>query len=389
MVGIRKGWSVLCPTLLPLACCLLCTCSSRGPSEPAVRRAVRPMMGTLVEVVWRAEREGAGAGAVRSTLDRMESLASRMSLYDPASELSRVNASAGLAPVEVSGELLDLIQKALAVSRMTGGAFDATVGSVEAVWGDIQREGGGRLPGEEAVRDALERVGYERVRVDPAAKTVFLEKAGMRLDLGGIAKGYITDMGVAWLKGEGVPDVLINAGGDIRVSSGAGSRAWRVGVRDPLKKDGLLALLSLREGAVVTSGTYERYFEQGEKRFAHIMDPKTGRPVEGLLSVTVVADDSFLADALATAVMVTGRKDGIALLGRISGVRGVLVERDGTVWIPHDLKDPLDLAPLPSAYAVRFYGAPLSSFSLPGLCPLPARDGPGWSMAESRVSPRT
>jgi thiamine biosynthesis lipoprotein len=319
------------------------------------------MMGTLVEVVWRAKGEGSGAEAVRSTLDRMEALSSRMSLYSAESELVRINRGAGKAPVRVSGELLDVIEKSLTLSRMTGGAFDATVGSVEAVWGDIQREGGGAVPGEESVRAALDRVGYERVRIDPERKTVFLEKQGMRLDLGGIAKGYIVDQAMAWLKGSGMGDVLINAGGDIRASGGPDSPPWRIGLQDPFEKGRLLGFFSLRQGAVVTSGSYERYFEAEEGRFAHIMDPGTGRPVEGLLSATVIAEESFLADALATAVMVKGRQDGIVLLGRFPGAKGVFVEQDGTIWVAEDLRDVLELVPVPSRNAIRYYGPPVSS----------------------------
>jgi thiamine biosynthesis lipoprotein len=328
------------------------------------------MMGTLVEVVWRATGEGTDAEAVRSTLDGMEALSSRMSLYAPASELVEINAAAGKAPVKVSEELLDLIEKSLTLSRMTGGAFDVTVGSVEAVWGDIQRAGGGRVPGEEAVREALDRVGYERVRVDREMKTVFLEKEGMRLDLGGIAKGYIVDQAMAWLNSRGLRDVLINAGGDILASGGAESPPWRIGVQDPFEKGRLLGFFSLQQGAVVTSGTYERYFEEDGRRFAHIMDPATGRPVEGLLSATVIAEETFLADALATAVMVKGRQEGIAMLGRFPGARGVFVERDGTIWVAEGLKDLLELAPLPFGNAVRFYGTPGSL-----LLPLPQVSG--------------
>lgn len=341
-----------------LVCCLLCGCFPRGPARQRTRRITRPMMGTLVEIVWRAGGEESGAEAVRTTLDRMEALSSRMSLYGPASEIVEINAAAGKAPVKVSLELLDLIEKSLSLSRMTGGAFDVTVGSVEAAWGDIQREGGGRLPDEDAVREALDRVGYERVHVDREMKTVFLEKEGMRLDLGGIAKGYIVDRAIAWLGESGVPNALVNAGGDIRASGTAGNPPWRIGLQDPFEGGRLLGTFSFERGAVVTSGTYERYFEGNGKRFAHIMDPATGRPVEGLTSVTVISEESFLADALATAIMVKGRREGIAMLRRFPGARGVLVERDGTIWVAEELKDTLELEPLPSGNTVRFYRTP-------------------------------
>lgn len=376
-------WRACSRFLALLVCCLLCSCSPKGSAKQRTGRIARPMMGTLVEVVWRATGEETGAEAVRSTLDRMEALSSQMSLYGPASELVEINAAAGKAPVKVSDELLDLIEKSLTLSRMTGGAFDPTVGSVEAVWGDIQREGGGRLPEEADVRDALDRVGYERVRVDREMKTVFLEKEGMRLDLGGIAKGYIVDQAMAWLNGRGLRDALINAGGDIRASGTAESPPWRIGVQDPFEKGRLLGSFSLQQGAVVTSGTYERYFEREGRRFAHIMDPTTGRPVEGLLSATVIAEESFLADALATAVMVKGRQKGIAMLGRFPGARGIFVERDGTVWVAEDLKDILELAPVSSGNAVRFYGPPVSLF-LPS--PHIARSLPRFHHARFEIS---
>jgi thiamine biosynthesis lipoprotein len=335
-------------------------CAPRPPLQESVRRVTRPMMGTLVEIVWRTRGGEDEAETVRSALNRMDALAARMSLYDPSSELVKINEAAGKAPVQVSDDLLEVIEKSLTVSGITGGAFDVTVGPVEAAWGDIQREGGGRVPGDQAVRDALDRVGYERVRVDRKAKTVFLEKEGMRIDLGGIAKGYIVDRGMAWVNGGGIREALVNAGGDIRASGGPESPPWRIGLQDPLDKGGLLGFFSLREGAVVTSGTYERYFKTKEGRFAHIVDPRTGRPVQGLLSVTVVAEDSSLADALATAVMVGGRQGGIDLLHRFPGAKGVLVDEDGTVWVEEGLKEVLELGSLPARYTVRFYGAPAS-----------------------------
>ena len=297
-----------------------------------------------------------------------------MSLYSPGSELAEVNAAAGRAPVKVSHELLVVIEKSLEISRMTGGAFDATVGSVEAVWGDIQREGGGKLPGEEAIRDALDCVGYQHVRIDGVARTVFLEKEGMRLDLGGIAKGYIVDRGMDWLERRGIREALVNAGGDILASGFRENSSWRIGLQDPFEQGGLLGVFLVRQGAVVTSGSYERYFETAEGRFAHILNPKTGRPVEGLLSVTVIAEEAFLADALATAMMVGGREDAISLLGRFSSAKGVLVEQDGTIWVDDKLRDVLKLGPLPSRNSVRFYrSASLSlHLSMPQVsCPGP------------------
>lgn len=332
-----------------------CSCVPERFAAQELKRTKRPMMGTLVEVVWRTKGANDQAEAVRGALDRMETLASRMSLYNPGSELARINEAAGRTAVSVSDEVLDVIEKSLALSRATEGAFDITVGPVEAAWGDIQREGGGKVPAEPEIRDALGRVGYRHVKTDPEARTVFLEKEGMRIDLGGIAKGYIVDQGMAWLHEAGIQAALINAGGDILVSGGPDSPSWRIGLQDPLEQGALLGVFLVRKAAVVTSGSYERYLETEEGRFTHILNPETGRPVEGLLSVTVVAEQAFAADALATALMVKGREDGISLLRRFPSTRGVLVERDGTIWVEEGLRDLLQLDPLPSRYTLRFY----------------------------------
>ena len=351
----RRPWTFSFVLLLAL---FACSCAPKRFAAQEVQRIKRPMMGTLVEVVWRTTGEHDRAEVVRGALDRMEELASRMSLYEPGSELARINAEAGKTAVSVSNEVLNVIEKSLAISRATEGAFDITVGSVEAAWGDIEHEGGGKVPAEPAILDALSRVGYQHVRIDPEAKTVFLEREGMRIDLGGIAKGYIADQGMDWLHKGGIQAALINAGGDVLASGGPDSPSWRIGLQDPLERGGLLGVFLVRAGAVVTSGSYERYFETKEGRFTHILNPETGRPVEGLLSVTVIAEEAFAADGLATALMVKGRRDGISLLGRIPSTKGVLVEGDGTIWVEEGLRDVLKLNPLPSRYTLRFYPAP-------------------------------
>jgi len=288
----------------------------------------------------------------------MQDLSRRMSLFEPDSELSKINAGAGAHPVPVSPEMMEVVGRALEISSMSGGAFDATVGSVEAVWGDIQHGGAvGRIPDEGTLHQALAKVGYPGVRRDPEARTVFLEREGARLDLGGIAKGYIVDQGVQGLRAQGMDCVMINAGGDIRASGCGGAPVWKVGLQDPFEKGRLLGVFLVRDRAVVTSGSYERYFENEQGRFSHILDPHTGRPAAGPVSVTVLADRADIADGLATAFMVTGREKGMALLRRLGSVEAVFVEADGSIWMDGRLRDRFEPGPLPEKMTIRYYSA--------------------------------
>ncbi len=373
--------SLLVGLILPFLCLSLPGCKSRQAPEPALRRIERPMMGTLVEVAWAPAGLEGEADRVRSVLDRMEALAARLNLFDPGSEVSALNHAAGKGSVKVSGELLEVVELALRVSRLTGGAFDITIGSAERAWGDIEREGGGRVPSPEGLAEGLRGVGYQRVRVDLEAGTIRLARPGMRVDLGGIAKGFVVDKGTAWLRSAGIRRCLVNAGGDIRVTGGGRDRPWRVGIRDPFRRGGLLGVLRVREGAVVTSGTYERYLETREGRFPHILDPRTGLPVRGPVSVTVVGPEAALADALATALMVKGRRGGIELLGRLEGVKALFVEGDRTVWAEEDLGKILELRSPWARDKVRFFpcGALPGTRRDAGPSPFPVERGGGRS----------
>ncbi len=341
---------------LVLACLLtFSNCTPAGSQEDVSHHLTRPMMGTLVEVVWRGHGDAKGADKVRLAMDKMEILAASMNLHDPDSELANINLAAGKKRVKISDDLFRVIEKSLEISQLTEGAFDITIGSLESIWGDIQWGRGGRLPHEGEIQQALAKVKYKQIVLNQQKKTVFLERQGARLDLGGIAKGYVVDHGLDWLNGKGIQNILINAGGDIRASGNKQHPVWRVGLQDPFEKGKLLGVFLIESGAIVTSGTYERFFEAGEKKYSHILNPDTGHPVTGLVSATVWADKAAFADALATALMVIGRKDGIAVLGRIRSAQGVFIEEDGTIWIDKDLKTVLKLRPLPERNSVKFF----------------------------------
>lgn len=361
MSRFERGLSLCLRSLLVLAFLAGCSQDDGTREKTALQRLVRPMMGTLVEVLWQPEGRPDDVSAARAAMDRMADLASRMNARDADSEVSRIVDAAGTAPAQVSGEVLEVIEKALEISRITGGAFDVTVGALEAVWGNIQWEGGGRLPAPEEIQDALSRVGYRFVRTNRERKTVYLEQKGVRLDLGGIAKGYIVDQGIRCLKEAGIRHALIHAGGDLRTLGDRQGSPWRIGLQDPGDPQRLLGVFRVKDAAVVTSGNYERYFESPKGRFGHILDPHAGRPVEGLLSVSVVAEDAAYADALATAFMVKGKEGTLALVSGLPSVQIVLIEVGGAIWVSRGLEKVLEWGGLPAGYTVEFLPGPPSS----------------------------
>jgi thiamine biosynthesis lipoprotein len=241
-----------------------------------------------------------------------------------------VNRSGGGALPE---EVLEVVRTALAVAAESGGAFDPTILALTELW---SFDTGGRLPDEDQIERARSRVDYSKVSIDPDG-TVRLAD-GVRFDLGGIAKGAVVDLTADHLSALGYEDFLIDAGGDILISGlKQGHTPWRIAIRHPRNSQAVLGVLTLgrKDGriAVVTSGDYERYFEQDGERYHHILDARTGYPARGLSSVTIIASTCALADALSTAVFVLGPEQGLELLERFPDAEGLLIaERDGDLF---------------------------------------------------------
>ncbi|HPT34560.1 MAG TPA: FAD:protein FMN transferase [Bacillota bacterium] len=243
------------------------------------------------------------------------------------SELARVNGRAGQAPVKVKPELLQVVEQALYGSELTGGAFDPTVAPLLECWGFL--DGQYNVPSPAELREALELVDYRLVKLDLEQETIFLEREGMALDLGGIAKGYIIDRALDILAENGIKHGFINAGGDIGILGGKpDGTPWRIGVRHPRDAEELVAVLNLSSGAVVTSGDYQRFFERGGQRYHHIIDPESGQPARQLISVTVTAPTAMQADMLSTAIFVLGPERGLKLVESLSGVEVFMVTPD-------------------------------------------------------------
>jgi thiamine biosynthesis lipoprotein len=246
--------------------------------------------------------------AADAAFDEVKRIDDLLSNYKPDSELSRVNRRAAQAPVKISGELFDLLARCLEYSRQSEGAFDITVGPLMKIWGFYR--GSGRLPHRAVVQAALTKVGYRRVRLDRAAGTVRFDREGVELDPGGIGKGYAVDRMVEILKKKGVTSALVAGSGSSIYALGAPPsepKGWRVEIKNPWDSRKTSAELFLKDMSMSTSGTYEKFFRAEGKTYAHIMDPRTGFPAQGSVSVSVVAPKALDSEAWAKPYFVNGR----------------------------------------------------------------------------------
>jgi thiamine biosynthesis lipoprotein len=288
-------------------------------------------MGTQFKIVLYAEDETQASRAAAAAFARVAELDGIMSDYRPTSELMRLCDKAGTGPVKVSAELFRVLSRAEEVSRLSDGAFDVTVGPVVHLWRLARRTQ--RLPDADKLAEARALVGWQQVKLDAKERTVDLQKAGMRLDLGGIAKGYAADEAQAVLKKHGVTSALVAAGGDITVSDAPpGEKGWDVAIAPLTDEEAKTPRhLKLANAAVSTSGDANQYVEIDGVRYSHIVDPKTGLGLVGRMSVTIIAPDGITADSLTKVVCVLGAEKGFPLVEKTEGVssRMVRIGADG------------------------------------------------------------
>ncbi len=276
---------------------------SSRPTGPWVRVS-RPAMACRFEITVPGEAAPA-VEAASAALDEIDRLERRLSVFRADSEISRLNRTAHDGPVPADPPIVSLLDLCGRVHDDTGGAFDPTIGPLTRCWGFLRRAG--TVPSDEAVAAARRSVGFSHVRVDAAAESVAFTRPGIELNLGSIGKGYALDAVAPLLRRHGVSTALLSAGSSSVLALGPTIRGrWPVGLRDPRDRARRWAVLRLRDCALATSGAGEQFFERDGRRYGHILDPRSGQPVEGRLAVTVVASQAALADALATAFFVGG-----------------------------------------------------------------------------------
>lgn len=307
-----------------------------------IHRESRPLMGTAVEVSVEGADPAQLQKAAEAAYQEMNRLSDLMNHYNRASIVSAINNAAGGKDIPVPPELREVLTMAQAVSQRTDGAFDITVGSLKG-WRFNPDDP--QMPTAAEIARQKPLINHRDVLINEEKGTVRLRHAGQRIDLGGIAKLYILGAGMDVLAAQGIERALVNGGGDVVARARAQDKPWRVGIRDPRKPGVLLGVLEVRNGFVVSSGDYERYFIRDGKRYHHILDPRTGYPVDGPQHVTLVSEKMEEVNGVSTSIMVLGADLGRLLIERTSGLEGAIVDRDGTLWVSAGLKERLKPAP--------------------------------------------
>ena len=267
---------------------------------------------------------------------RIENLISDWRSY---TQVSLVNQNAGIKPIKVDKEVFDLAQRAINLSKMTGGAFDISFAAMDRIWkfdGSMTE-----MPSLEAIRNSVAKVGYRNIVLDSANNTIYLKLKGMKIGFGALGEGYATDRCREMMIAKGVKAGIVNGSGDMSTwGKQPNGSDWTIGITNPTQPSELLAVIPLREGAIVTSGSYEKFVVFNGVRYAHIINPVTGYPATGLQSVSILGSSAEEANGLSTSIMVMGKTAGLKLLKSFPKLRYILIADDGKVFASAKLKVP-------------------------------------------------
>jgi len=319
--------------MLALAALLLAAAPARAEW---VSRTEDGTMGTRIAVELWSDDHAAGERAIDAVMLEMRRIDAAMSTYKADSEVSRVNALAARAPVKISAELFDLLTTAVEYSRITDGAFDITYASVGFMYDFRSRV----HPSEQQIAQALPAVNYRHLLLDRATLSVRFSQPGVRIDLGGIAKGYAVDRGIAILQQHGITRALVSAGGDSRIIGDRFGKPWIIGIRHPDHRNEVIVRLPLVDTAFSTSGDYEHYFDEQGVRYHHIIDPRTGHSASRVRSATVLAPTATRTDGLSKTAFVLGAEAAIRIYERLGDVDAIIVKPDGKVLYTKGLEPP-------------------------------------------------
>ena len=316
-------------------------CDPGTPGQRLVERS-RVSMGSSLRVsIWTTDEAKAVAAAERvgQEFDRLEAL---LSVWKDGSDVLRLNKAAGLQPVQVSRETLEVLTAARLASEQTAGKFDITFGALADIW-KFDHDQDNVIPDRASIEKRLPLVNYRAVHLDAAKGTAFISRPGMRIHLGGIGKGYAIDRAVDLLRNDGFQDFLIQSGGDMYASGTSNGTPWKLGIADPRGSHEAFAAVVIRDATFSTSGDYERSFIKDGVRYHHLIDPDRGEPARGCRSVTIVADRAITADVLSTGVFIMGPDAGMALIEKLPDVEGVIVTDSNEVLVSSGLKGRVEI----------------------------------------------
>ncbi len=295
------------------------------------------LMGSRFDITVVAKDSTEANSNIDIAIDEISRIEKLISSWDSNSQTSKINTNAGIEPVKVDKELFDLIERSLAITKLTDGAFDISYASMDRIWkfdGSMTE-----MPSEADIKSSVSKVGFQNIELDDTNSTVFLKLKGMKIGFGAIGKGYAADKAKSLLIEKGIVSGIINASGDMTTwGKQTNGDEWKVAITNPLNKNKAFALLPITDGAVVTSGNYEKYVNFNGKRYTHIIDPRTGYPSTGIISVTVFAPKAELADALSTSVFVMGKEVGLNRINQLPNIECIIIDEDGNISTSTNIK---------------------------------------------------
>jgi len=325
-------------TMTLLALLLLPLLAVPENAQAEWRERTEAIMGTRIYVELWADDAAKGDAAIEAVMAEMRRIDELMSHYKPESQLSHINARAADEPVQVDPELFDLIKLSLHYSQITEGAFDITYASVGHLYDYPHHV----KPTEAQIKQALPAVNWRNLLLDAEHHTVRFEHQGMRIDLGGIGKGYAVDRGIAILQARGFQHAVVTAGGDTRIIGDRMGRPWVVGIRHPDDKNKVITRIPIVNSAMSTSGDYERYFDEGGVRYHHIIDPHTGHSASKVRSATILGPTATQTDGMSKTAFVLGAEKALEIINRMPEYDAIFVTPDGRILYSNGLQPPAD-----------------------------------------------
>jgi len=295
------------------------------------------LMGNQFEITVVSGDDEFAAACIRKAVAEIQRIENLLTTFNEESQTAHINRYAGIKPVTVDKEVFDLISRSLKISRLTQGAFDISYGSLDkSLWNfDTKMTS---LPTRETARKMVRLINYRNIVLDPETGTVFLKEKGMRIGFGGIGKGYAADRAKLILQQLGVESGVVNASGDL-VTWGAqpDGQPWTVGIADPRRQGLPFSYLNISNAAIATSGSYEKFALINGRRYSHTIDPRTGLPVSGISSVSIVCPSAELADAMATPVMVMGVRAGLHLVNQLNSVACIIIDERNQLYTTENI----------------------------------------------------
>lgn len=289
---------------------LLIFCNANA--QIAVKRDT-VLMGSRFDITIVAADSLSSQKNINLVIDEIIRIEELISEWKPSSQVSEVNRNAGIKPVKVDEELFDLTKRALSFSEITNGAFDISIVAIDKIWkfdGSMEK-----LPSQEKLLKAIEKVGYKNIELNEKENTIFLKMPGMKIGFGATGKGYAADRGRLLMQQLNIKAGIVNASGDMATwGTQPDNTPWRIGITNPMNANKSLKIIGVNNAAITTSGDYEKYVEFNDKRYSHIINPKTGMPASGLISVTVIGENAEMANGFSTSIMVLGYEKGLELL---------------------------------------------------------------------------